>query len=186
MTRVVIPRVSYSLDLEDAGAGILQPPLAFIFILSTRASPPFSLSTPRGLHSSLYLAAADWSPRCHFCARVPFTLSARMCDIKPQLQTFPACDPTARTGAGFYFEGEMLSPGGRKVQRYSNVTARGRDLLSFHLPGVVLIHSSAVARFALNRQPIHHHSEESFMFYLFQENSIILPAPIRQYGASLL
>ena len=90
----------------DAGGGILpQPPAAFIFILfqarfssssSSSSSPFFSFvffwTSPSCFVSALVVVPALCSPLCHFCARVPFTLSVRMCDMKPQLQTFPACD----------------------------------------------------------------------------------------------
>lgn len=67
------------------------------------------------LRPALAASPSLWSPRCHFCARVPFTLSVRMCDMKPPLQTIAACDQTVRRGR-FYFEGEMLSLRGRAVK----------------------------------------------------------------------
>lgn len=71
------------------------------------------------------------SPRCHFCARVPFTLSVRMCDMKPQLQTFAACDQTVRRGAVLFRGGNTDARwrrGGTAAQRLG-----GRPT-SFHLP----------------------------------------------------
>jgi len=79
-----------------------------MFIPSTRSSPssPCWSSPPAktlpSCHGSAPVACpALCSPRCHFCARVPFTLLVCATDLKPSLQTRSACDQTDRRGAGF-------------------------------------------------------------------------------------
>lgn len=111
-----------------------------------------------------------WSPRCHFCARAPFTLSALMCDMKPQLRAFPACDQTTRRGA-------VLFGGSNAVAWWRNAgkTTHPRVTASYFFPlpfaQCAFIHGRAVVRFALF-QPIHYFIEEPFMIYLFEEKSL--------------
>lgn len=83
-----------------ASRGFHVHPLLGLLRTPARALPGFSFSL--SAHSpSLSRSLSLWPPQCHFCARVPFTLSVRMCDMKPPLRTCPACDQTRRRGAVF-------------------------------------------------------------------------------------